>query len=130
MPILLEEDYNMKLPNMHKVRQSFKKDKIDDIEKTINEEFEKESILSTIKPGQKVAVAVGSRGIRNLKKIVKLTIDKIKSLGAEPFIISAMGSHGGGSEEGQREVLYGYGITEEYIILSVYRFYYTNIIIY
>lgn len=119
MPILLEEDYNMKLPNMHKVRQSFKKDKIDDIEKTMNEEFEKESILSTIKPGQKVAVAVGSRGIRNLKKIVKLTIDKIKSLGAEPFIISAMGSHGGGSEEGQREVLYGYGITEEYMEVPV-----------
>lgn len=119
MPILLEEDYKMKLPKMHKVRQSFKRDKIDDIAKTIDKEFEKDSVISTIKAGQKVAVAVGSRGIRNLQQIVKLTIDKIKSVGAEPFIISSMGSHGGGSEEGQREVLYGYGITEEYMEVPV-----------
>lgn len=119
MPILLEEDLNMPLPNMHKVRQSFNREKLDSIEETINFEAKKESIVSIIKPGQKVAVAVGSRGIKNIQQIVKLTIDKIKEMGGEPFIVSAMGSHGGGTEKGQREVLYGYGITEEYMGVPV-----------
>ena len=56
---------------------------------------------------------MGSRGIRNLPLIVKTILEELKKLGAEPYIVSAMGSHGGGTEEGQREVLYGYGITEE-----------------
>ena len=115
MPILLEGDLNISLPSMHKVRQSFNREKINDIKETIDFEGSKESIISKIKPGQKVAVAVGSRGIKNIQQIVKLTVDKIKELGGDPFIVSAMGSHGGGTEKGQREVLYGYGITEEYM---------------
>ncbi|AKL94587.1 hypothetical protein CACET_c11220 [Clostridium aceticum] len=113
MPILLEEDSNILLPKMHKVRQIFEKEGLEDIESIITSEAKKESIVSIIKPGQKVAVAVGSRGIKNLKEIVKLTIDNIKAMGANPYIISAMGSHGGGTEKGQREILYGYGINEE-----------------
>ena len=58
-------------------------------------------------------MAVGSRGIRDLFPVVHTTIECLKALGAKPFIVSAMGSHGGGTEEGQREVLTGYGITEE-----------------
>lgn len=119
MPILLEEDYNIQLPKMYKVRQSFNRERLDDIEGTINFEANKDSIKGIIKPGQKVAVAVGSRGIKNIQQIVKLTIDRIKDMGGEPYIISAMGSHGGGTEEGQREVLYGYGITEEYMGVPV-----------
>lgn len=59
-----------------------------------------------------MAVAVGSRGIRNLYTIVENVIAALKALGAEPFVVSAMGSHGSGTEEGQREVLAGYGVTE------------------
>ncbi|MGD9567593.1 MAG: lactate racemase domain-containing protein [Sedimentibacter sp.] len=113
MPILLEEDYNIKLPKMYKVKQSFEKDKLDDIESTIRAEISNERIKSKIIKGQKIAIAVGSRGIRNISKIVKSVIDEIKLAGGEPFIVSAMGSHGGGSEEGQREILAGYGIVEE-----------------
>lgn len=119
MPILLEEDMNISLPEMYTVRQIFEEEELKDIKSTIDSEAKKESILSTIKPGQRVAVAVGSRGIKNLQEIVKLTIDSIKEMGADPFIVSAMGSHGGGSEEGQKKVLDGYGITEEYMKVPV-----------
>lgn len=119
MPILLEEDMNISLPEMYTVRQIFEEEELKDIKGTIDSEAKKESILSTIKPGQRVAVAVGSRGIKNLQEIVKLTIDSIKEMGADPFIVSAMGSHGGGTEEGQKKVLDGYGITEEYMKVPV-----------
>lgn len=119
MPILLEEDYNITLPKMYKIKQSFNKDKLDDIEGTVKSEINKEEIRSKIKPGQKIAVAVGSRGIKNIALIVKSVIDEIKAAGGEPFIVSAMGSHGSGTEEGQREILTGYGITEEALGVKV-----------
>lgn len=113
MPILLEQDYKMKLPKMYKVEQIFKKEKSINIDDTIAKEFKKDKVINSIKSGQKVAIAVGSRGINNISYITKLVIEGVKNLGADPFIISAMGSHGGGSEKGQREVLESYGITEE-----------------
>ena len=113
MPIMLEEDYNITLPKMYTVKQTFRRPKLDDIKSTVTSEFNKDGIKSKIKVGQKVAVAVGSRGIKNISVIVKSVIDEIKLAGGEPFIVSAMGSHGGGTEEGQREILAGYGITEE-----------------
>ena len=113
MPILLEEQLNYPLPAMHKVRQSFARPRLDDIKAQIEQEITKKEIAGKIKPGAKVAVAVGSRGIKNLEKIVKEVIVQIKKLGGEPFIVSAMGSHGGGTPEGQREVLAAYGITEK-----------------
>lgn len=113
MPILLEEQLNYTLPKMHKVRQIFQRPRLENIEAQIKQELAKEAISQTIKPGAKVAVAVGSRGIRNLAQIVKAVIEQIKSLGGEPFIVTAMGSHGGGTPDGQREILHSYGITEE-----------------
>ena len=97
MPILLEEQLNYPLPQMHRVRQSFSRPRLEDIEAHIKQEITKKEISEKIKPGAKVAVAVGSRGIKNLAKIVKEVIGQIKELGGEPFIISAMGSHGGGT---------------------------------
>lgn len=113
MPILLDEQRNYPLPKMHRVRQSFPRPKLNEIEAHIEREFMKEDISEKIKPGAKVAVAVGSRGIKNLERIVKAVIGQIKKFGGDPFIVSAMGSHGGGTQEGQREVLASYGITEE-----------------
>ena len=98
---------------MHRVRQKFDRPRVEDIEGTISAELAKEEIAGKIKKGQRVAVAVGSRGIRNLSEIVYDIIAEIKQYGGEPFIVSAMGSHGGGTEEGQKEILTGYGITEE-----------------
>ena len=113
MPLMLEEDYQISLPSMHRVRQKFDRPRVEDPEGRIRSEFAKEEISGKIRKGQRVAVAVGSRGIRNLAFIVHSIIGEIKRCGGEPFIVSAMGSHGGGTEEGQREILTGYGITEE-----------------
>lgn len=111
--MLMEEEYRYKLPAMHRVRQMFRRQTISDVEGVVREQLMKAEITGKVKPDMKVAVAVGSRGIKNLFTIVKTTIEFLKQQGAKPFIVSAMGSHGGGNEEGQREVLAGYGITEE-----------------
>ena len=113
MPMLLAEDYEYKLPKLTRVRQHFDSKKIKDIEIAVREELGRKEIREKIQKGSKTAVAVGSRGIRNLEQIVKVLIRELKLLGAEPYIVSAMGSHGGGTEDGQREILSGYGITEE-----------------
>ena len=76
-------------------------------------EFAKAEIRAQVKPGMRVALAVGSRGIRNLSRIVKCVVDQLLALEAEPFIVAAMGSHGGGTLEGQLEILHTYGITQE-----------------
>ena len=112
MPILLPEDMNMPLPRMYKLRQSFPRHEINDIPAAIRAEMSKEIFASRIKPGAKVAIAVGSRGIINLPVIVKTTIDCILEAGAKPIIIAAMGSHGGGTAKGRKEILDEYGITE------------------
>ena len=67
-----------------------------------------------IKPGESVAISAGSRGIANIANILKAIVDHLKSLGACPFIVPAMGSHGGGTAEGQLKVLRGYAITPEF----------------
>lgn len=113
MPILLEENLNFSLPRLHKVRQRFPRPRLDNIEQRIADEINKPEIQSKIKPGARIAVAVGSRGIRNLAEIVRVTLEQIKSVGGKPFIVSAMGSHGGGTPTGQRDILSSYGITEE-----------------
>lgn len=113
MPLLLKEDYCFTLPTMYKVKQNFKRPKIENIGQVLHEQMIKDEIARKIKPGQTIAVAVGSRGIRNLPEIVSRVIAEIKEKGGKPYILSAMGSHGGGTEEGQREILHSYGITEE-----------------
>ena len=113
MPLLLEEDAKRPLPQMYRVRQHFHRDCLADVEGTVRAEFAKDEIRSRVKPGMKVALGVGSRGIRNLSRIVKTVVEELKKLGADPFIMGAMGSHGGGTVQGQLEVLHTYGITEE-----------------
>lgn len=112
MPILTEEALRMQLPRMNKVKQKFDETRIEDVEGSVRQQLCQEHIRSLVKPGQSVAIAVGSRGIDNLNRIVKQTIICLQGFGAEPFIVPAMGSHGGATAEGQREVLCGYGVTE------------------
>lgn len=113
MPLLLPSDYDYPLPPMYRVRQRFDRPTlaVAAITATLRAEILSRG-AAMVHPGMKIAVAVGSRGIAKLALIVKSTIDVLRELGAEPFIVSAMGSHGGGTEEGQRAVLAGYGITE------------------
>ena len=103
----------MQYPEMFRIRQQFDAPRIDNIPAAVRDEIAKLSPRSTIKPGQTVAISAGSRGIANLATVIKTIAEEMKGLGAEPFIVPAMGSHGGGTAEGQAGVLAGYGITEE-----------------
>ena len=81
----------------------------------VRREFAKLGLDQTIRPGQSVALTAGSRGIAQIADILRATVDQIRLLGGVPFIVPAMGSHGGGTAEGQIEVLSSYGIKEENI---------------
>ena len=106
-------DYNL-FPKVIRVKQKFKSYKLkENINLTIAQVISEKNIKTKIKPGMSIAVGVGSRGIENLYEIVKNLIDIIKGYGANPFIIPAMGSHGGATAEGQKKVLASYGITED-----------------
>ncbi|WP_159566600.1 lactate racemase domain-containing protein [Budvicia diplopodorum] len=102
------------LPNMIKIRQHFASpDEIADIESVVREQLNKPEIRQTIKPGMTIAVGVGSRGIAQIPRIARAVITELKALGAKPFAVPAMGSHGGATAEGQRHVLENLGMTEE-----------------
>lgn len=106
---------NVHIPNMYKVRQHFANEKIDNVEEALQDLFQKKSVFQKIKPGQRVAITVGSRGIENMPLLVKTVVDKVKTMGAIPFLVPAMGSHGGATEEGQKKMANDLGYTEEYI---------------
>lgn len=98
---------------LHKIRQKLDNTEIDNIKSHICDEFEKQKLSATIHRGESVAIAVGSRGIGQIDVIVKSIIDEIKKIGAQPFIVPSMGSHGGATAQGQIEILENYGISEE-----------------
>jgi hypothetical protein len=89
--------------------------RLDSVSAAVVAEFRKPEVRNKIKPGMTIAVGVGSRGVNNIAECAKAVIAEIKSLGAEPFVFPAMGSHGGATAEGQKEVLDGYGVTEEFV---------------
>ncbi len=97
---------------MVKIRQRFKTNPLTDLPGTISAEFSRCKADRKIKPGQSVAVTAGSRGISNIAVITKAVITELMKLGAEPFIVPAMGSHGGATAEGQAAILAHFGITE------------------
>lgn len=113
MGILQELLKDIPMPNMLKVKQHFDNEQIDDITAALQEKLDQEKIKSQIKPGMSIAVAVGSRGVDRIVDITAATIAFLKGLGAEPFIVPSMGSHGGATAEGQTDVLRHLGITEE-----------------
>jgi len=96
-----------------KIYQKFDNKKLNNIPEFISEEFKRIQLDRKIKPGMKIAITVGSRGIDNLQLIIKSIISEVKKRKGIPFIVTAMGSHGGATAEGQRKVLEHYGITEE-----------------
>lgn len=103
----------MGYPKMIRVRQTFEKATLENIPQEISARLAKLGLEKIIKNGDTVAVACSSRGIANYSSIVKSVISFLKQLGLTPFIIPAMGSHGGATSEGQRRVLEHFGITEE-----------------
>lgn len=103
----------MQLPKMAEVEQKFSAARAWNFPKEVGQQFSDSGILQKIKPGSRIALAVGSRGIANLREIVLSVVGILRNTGAEIFIIPAMGSHGGGTPEGQTHVLADYGITPE-----------------
>jgi hypothetical protein len=95
---------------MARVKQRFEGPMLHDIPAAVRQTLGR--LALPIAPGQSVALAVGSRGIVNIDVIARAAVDHMKAIGAKPFIFPAMGSHGGGTPEGQRSVLEHYGITE------------------
>src|SRR5438445_6971857 len=100
---------------MLRVRQKFDRPKVEDVAATVRAELEQLDLAKRIKPGQSVALTAGSRGITNIPLILQSVARFLKDLGAKPFLVPTMGSHGGGTAEGQRKVLESYGITEEFV---------------
>ena len=99
---------------MYRIRQKFEDTNVENIGAAVDTELRKLS-LTSIKPGQRVAITGGSRGIANIAEILKAVVRHIKSFDAQPFIFPAMGSHGGSTAEGQVAVLEQLGITEPYM---------------
>ena len=99
------------LPRMFKVRQKFSAPSLDNVPQAIRDQLNALGLPHGL-AGARIAVAVGSRGITNLQAIVRATVDWLKSKGAAPFIVPAMGSHGGATAEGQEQVLAEYGVTQ------------------
>ena len=103
------------IPRMFRAEQVFPREHIapGEIPSVVERELFREPFRSKIRPGMTVAVTAGSRGIANVDLITRSIVDFVKARGAVPFIVPAMGSHGGATAEGQLEVLASYGITDE-----------------
>jgi hypothetical protein len=101
------------LPRMALVRWCRPALEIEDIEGQIKSELEKLALARKLGPGAEVALACGSRGIRNIARIVRAVVEHLQGLGLRPFVFPAMGSHGGATAEGQAETLAKLGLSEE-----------------
>ncbi len=101
------------IPSFLRIRQSFDRPRVDDLAAAVQGELEKVFPAGSLAPKARIGVTVGSRGIRGLAALVRASVDFLKDRGAQPFIIPAMGSHGGAAAEGQRQLIAHYGVTEE-----------------
>lgn len=116
-PVVADLVKDTYVPKMFRIRQSFPRPRIDpkDIPEVIAGLLNQDKFASRVKPGMRIAITAGSRGVANVALTTKCIVDFCKSRGAKPFVVPAMGSHGGATAEGQRAILEGYGVTEEYI---------------
>lgn len=103
----------MSFPPLARVRQSVPQPRLADVPGTVRRLILESRLRERVKPGGTIAVGVGSRGITVIPTIARAAVDVLKEMGFKPFIVAAMGSHGGATPEGQRELLAGYEITPE-----------------
>ncbi len=101
-------------PQLFRLRQKFEGPVVEDVAGEVEKQLASLSLSEKIQPGQSVAISAGSRGIANIHIIIRGISQHLKALGAEPFIVPSMGSHGGGTAEGQQQIIESYGITEEF----------------
>jgi hypothetical protein len=103
----------MHFPPLYRIQQRFNVSSVDDVAQTVRNEFASFTPPTRVRSGQSVAVGVGSRGTHDLKILVKTVVECLRAMQLKPYIIPAMGSHGGATAEGQVQVLAELGITEE-----------------
>ena len=103
------------LPRIFRVKQHFEAPQVDDVPGEVGRQLAGLRLGEKIQPGQSVAISVGSRGITDIRLIIRAVVQHFLELGAKPFVVPAMGSHGGGTAEGQREIVESYGMTEEFL---------------
>lgn len=113
MGVVAELAGRMPLPRMVQAEQYFDRTALTDIEGSVRRALLAPGILDRVRPGMSVAVTAGSRGISNIAAILRAVVLILKEKGAKPFVIPAMGSHGGATAQGQMEVLSSLGITEQ-----------------
>lgn len=113
MDVIKELLKDVPLPKMATISQSFPSNRLTDVAGALRKELNKSNIIERVRPGMRIAVAVGSRGLADLPVLVQGIVSELKRLGAKPFVIPAMGSHGGASAEGQEDVLANLGVTPE-----------------
>lgn len=101
----------MTLPELTKIRQRFPRPRVEDLEQAVRQEFDR--LAPRVAAGDSIAITAGSRGIDRIARIIGVLVGALRAQGADPFVVPAMGSHGGATAEGQAEVLASYGITEE-----------------
>jgi len=103
------------LPRWARFRQHVNDEEVDSIHEAIAREFAKPDIGSAIEPGSRVVLTAGSRGIDRIAEVLKAAVEQVRARGGEPFVIPAMGSHGGATPEGQRALIEHYGVTEQFL---------------
>ena len=104
---------NVPIPKMVKVRQNFESSVLENVDTELKNQLANKNFNRKFTPGMSIAVTAGSRGVANMALTIRTVCDFLKELGCKPFIIPAMGSHGGSTAEGQRMILSSFGITEE-----------------
>jgi hypothetical protein len=109
----------MQIPPLALLRQTAPQPVVKDVAGEVRRLWHDSSFARRLRRGDRVAVGVGSRGIANLSTMVRSTLEVLRELGARPFVVAAMGSHGGATPEGQRELLAEYGIAEQAIGVPV-----------
>ena len=97
-------------PMFSPVRQQVSADEIYDIDAHVRAQMHLLLEAGDLQPGMRVAVGAGSRGVSCISAVLHAVISVLRTAGADPFLVPAMGSHGGGTAEGQRQVLEGYGL--------------------
>lgn len=113
MGVIQELLKDIPVPKMAKVKQEFDDYQVDNLGDVLRTGLDREQIKKTVKPGMEIAVAVGSRGLDRLVETTAVTVKFLQDLGAKPYIVPCMGSHGGASDEGQKAVLEHLGVTKE-----------------
>jgi hypothetical protein len=101
-------------PRLAKVRQHFPRVALDDVERSVDQTLTASGAAARIRRGQRVAITAGSRGIANIRNLMRAVVRWVQAAGGEPFIVPAMGSHAGGTADGQAALLRDFGIDESF----------------